>query len=415
MLARDRERLRELARLQRDIAHSDEMQKTTALWQAHNSFRGSRPMIRVELWTFGDELIPERMRCEGEEARAIERDFLYTLIPYMVYHDDQVVPPHFAVTRDIWFRIFDVDIRTERSRDSAGREIGHRFEQVIHDFEEDVPLLGPSAWGYEREKTLHRIEVCAETFGDILPVKLVGSSLGATPTQDVVHLMGMKDMLFATMDYPEAFRAFMERIADEYIAFFEWLHAEGLLLPTTADEHLAQGSYCFTDELPGAELGRPFDTTDIWGYMDSQESVGISPAMFAELIWPAYRRLAARFGLLSYGCCEPVHSIWDSCLTTLEHLRKVSISPWCDQRFMGERLAGRHTIFHRKPSPIYLGTGTTLDEEGLTAHIEETLAAAIGCTLEFSQRDVYTINHDPGKARRYVEILRETIDRRWRG
>ncbi len=415
MLAQDRERLRDLARLQRDIAHSDEMQKTTALWQAHNDFRGERPMIRVELWTFGNELIPERMQCEGGEARAIERAFLNTLIPHTVYHDDQVVPPYFTVTRDIWFRIFDVDIRREHSRDAAGRDIGHRFEQVIHDFEADVPQLGPSAWGYEREKTLRRIELCTEIFGDILPVKLVGASLGASPTQDIVHMMGMTDMLFAIMDYPEEFGAFMERIADEYIAFFDWQHAEGLLLPTTADEHLAQGSYCFTTELPGTGLDRPHSPADLWGYMDSQESVGISPAMFADLIWPAYRRIAERFGLLSYGCCEPVHSIWDDCLADLEHLRKVSISPWCDQRFMGERLAGRRTMFHRKPSPNYLGTGTTLDEAGLAAHIEETLAAAAGCTLEFSQRDVYSINRDPGKARRYVEVLREAIDRHWRG
>ena len=36
-----------------------------------------------------------------------------------------------------------------------------------------------------------------------------------------------------------------------------------------------------------------------------------------------------------------------------------------------------------------------------------TLAAAEGCTLEFTQRDVYTVNNDIGKVRRYVGIIKE--------
>ena len=38
-----------------------------------------------------------------------------------------------------------------------------------------------------------------------------------------------------------------------------------------------------------------------------------------------------------------------------------------------------------------------------------------GCKMEIAQRDVYTINHDIAKAKRYVEIIREEIENCWQG
>ena len=57
--------------------------------------------------------------------------------------------------------------------------------------------------------------------------------------------------------------------------------------------------------------------------------------------------------------------------------------------------------------------GEQLDEDAVRAHIDETLEAAKGCKLEITQRDVYTINHDISKARRYVAIIREEIEKHW--
>ena len=56
----------------------------------------------------------------------------------------------------------------------------------------------------------------------------------------------------------------------------------------------------------------------------------------------------------------------------------------------------------------------TLDEEGLREHIRKTLRAAQGCELEFTQRDVYTINHDEEKVRRFIAIIREEIANHWK-
>ena len=118
------------------------------------------------------------------------------------------------------------------------------------------------------------------------------------------------------------------------------------------------------------------------------------------------------FGRLSYGCCEPTSAVWD-CIKRFDNLKKISISPWCDEEFMADQLRGKNIIYHRKPSPNFLGVGETLDEDGFREHIEKTLKTAQGCHLEITQRDVYTVNYDLKKVQRYVEIIRESIEKCW--
>ena len=139
----------------------------------------------------------------------------------------------------------------------------------------------------------------------------------------------------------------------------------------------------------------------------------MSPDMFHEFIFPCYQKIAQHFGRLSYGCCEPVHTFWED-IRTLPNLKKVSISPWCDEEFMAEQLRGQPIIYHRKPSPNYLGLDRQLDEEAFRSHIEKTLRTASGCHLEITQRDVYTVHNDIDKVKRYVQIIRQSIDRCWK-
>ena len=148
----------------------------------------------------------------------------------------------------------------------------------------------------------------------------------------------------------------------------------------------------------------------MWLYMDAQEAAGISPAMYADLVFPAYRKLMALCGRLSYGCCEATHPIWEGALSHLTNLRKVSISPWCDEDFMGEALRGTGITYLRKPPATLLGMETPLDEDAVTACFRKTAGAARGCKLEIAQRDVYRIGKDVGKVRRYVEMARRALE-----
>jgi hypothetical protein len=404
----DRRILRDLAKKQMEYAQSEANLNTIQLWYRHNSCQGERPVIHLELWTFQKEVIPKRLLCEGGKARDIETAIYNNILNYELFHDDYPVPDYFPLVKDVSMIPFGLPVKKYHAADS----LGHQFEHHIYDLADDYHKLGESIFANNLAQTDEYKLFLENIFGDILPVKKVMNCLYRVPTQDIVHIMSMETMYMAMMDYPELFHEMMKRYTADTLRYFRFLESECLLESTTHGESLGQGSWCFNNELPEKEPAG-LRTTDLWGFMDSQETTAISPAMFKEFILPYYREISKNYGLLSYGCCEPVHPIWDECIGKFGNLRKVSISPWCDINYMAEKLRGKKIIFHRKPSPNYLGVDKNLDEEAFRGYIRETLYAARGCALEITQRDVYTINNDENKAKRYVEIIREEIERRW--
>ena len=406
MTQKELRRLRDLAKEQAEIAAKPEMQKLREEWTALNDCAAARPMVTVELRTFAEDLLPQIMECESEDARKLEWMLLSNIVNHKYFGDDSFVRDHIPVTPGGGVKAFDLDVKVERT---SG--LGHHFVSQIFDLEEDIEKIKPSGITLEpMEEVRKRRDALNEIFGDILPAKITGQALYAVPTQNIVHLMSMEDMYVAMYDTPDLFKQMMDRLADDYCRYFDLLERENRLLPTVSSEHLGQGTYCFNSILPGENVTK---TTQVWGYMDSQETTGISPAMYREFIFPFYKKIFDRFGFFSYGCCEAVDPIWEGCLENVENLRRVSISPWCNEEVMGERLRGRKTVYHRKPSPNFLGVGNALDEDALRAHIKKTLLAAKGCTLEFTQRDVYAVSRSFEKVRRYVEIIREECARHW--
>ncbi len=412
MNTKDRERLRSLAAHQLEIANSPKNLERVELWKRHNMYKGERPPIHIEVNTFAHEAITPLLQCEDETARNIEYKLISNFINLEQFDDDKVVPPYFQQTYDIYFTLFGHHINQTTIKKADGTEMGHHFEHIIDDLYDDFDKIkSPSVYGVNKESTMQKSELYNDIFGDILPVRLISDGLYSTPTQHVVHMMGMENMLYSMYDYPDEFKEMMDRIADDYIAYFKKLESENVLLQNKTFEWVCQGSMAFYDE-PDKE--GQIKTTDLWGFMDSQETVGISPQMFRDFIFPCYKKIASVFGRLNYGCCEPVSTFWED-IKTLPNLKKVSISPWCDEDFMAEQLRGSGIIYHRKPSPNYLGVGAKLDEDAFRKHIEKTVKTAKGCKLEICQRDVYTVNKDMDKVRRYVQIIRETIDKYWEG
>lgn len=399
---KDRSVLRELAREYAQAAASEKNIERTKLWRLHSAGKAERPIVHVEVGTFAQQVIQPRLKCVGDEARNIEYSLREAMICIQEFDDDWVVPDYYPISLHTSFTPFGITIE----RDFADASIGHHFKSFITDLEADFDKLKPSVFSVDMEGTVAYKEMVESVFGDILPVQIVMNGCVCSLTQDIVHIMSMEDMFCAMMDTPELFTKMIGGLADDYNRFFDMLEEKKLLMPTTGFQHVCQGTKAFTDEL----TENPVTTGDIWGYMDSQETVGISPEMFSELCFPAYEKVARRFGLLSYGCCEPTHQLWGD-LATLPNLKRVSISPWCDEELMGERLRGSRTIFHRKPSPNYLGVGD-FDEEGFREHIRKTLRAAKGCTLEITQRDVYQVPSVQA-VHRYVEVIKEEITNLW--
>ena len=413
----DREILREVAKKQFELANMESNKERIKLWYQHNALQGERPMIHLEMWTFAQEILPQRLKCQGEFARWVETQIYCNFLNQELFDDDRVTPDYFPLNYDTHFELFGIKIKIDNTTDAAGnKSVGHHFQSIVEDLEEDYDKLQNTDFGVDMESTEKKRQAIEEAIGDILPVRVQMDCLYSVPTQMLVHFMSMENMMFAMYDYPDLFKEMMNRIADDTLAYYRMLEEKRLIMPTVGFESVGQGTWSFNKELPGYEewQKRPFTTKDVWGFMDSQETVGISPDMYEEFIFPCYKKISEQYGLLSYGCCEPVDPIWDKCISKLTNLRKVSISPWCNEDIMGERLQGSKVIYHRKPSPNFLGVNAILDEEAAREHIRKSLHAAKGCKMEITQRDVYTIHNDIQKAKRYVEIIRQEIENHWK-
>jgi hypothetical protein len=413
----ERTYLRQLAAEQAEYAALPVMEERKEQWYALNDgHAGARPPVVVETWTFDRDFLPDDVyRCTSDVGRGIERQLLRNVRNHTLIDDDKVIPDTFDIH---WFTTIDeMGVRIDRTtvKDSQGVETGYRFLHPVQDLERDLEKLKPAVCSVDREQTYAWKAFLDDLLGDLLPVRIRTGTFGATMlTHRVVELMGMQAYLLAIMDAPDAVHALMAYLRDNALRVMRWAESEGLLRLNNGNQHSFGSSYNFTTRLPAPGLnGGPVRLCDMWGASNSQETVGISPAQFHEFCFPYYRDVCAPMGLLYYGCCEPAHPFWED-IRQLPHLKKVSISRWCDEAFMGEALRGTEIVYSRKPHPNYLSVDERLDEEAWAAHIRETLNATQGVAVEFIVRDVYTVHGNLDNARRAVEIARREIEQHYR-
>jgi hypothetical protein len=413
----ERAYLRGLAQKQAEYAALPVMAQRRQMWYDLNDSRpGARPPVIIETWTFDRDFMPAgTLRCTTEAGRTIERQLLRNVRNHELIDDDKVMPDTYDISWCVEIDEMGVQIDREQVRDAEGIETGYRFLHPIVDLERDLDMLRPAACRVDRERTMEWQAFVQEAVGDALPVRIRTGTYGSTMlTHRVVELMGMQAYLMATYDSPDAVHRLMGYLRDNALRMMRWAEGEGLLRVNNGNQDSFGSSYNFTSQLPASDYeGGPARLCDMWGSTNSQETVGLSPRMFHEFCFPYYRDVCAPFGLLYYGCCEPAHPFWED-IRQLPHLKKVSISRWCDQAFMGEALRGSEIVFSRKPDPNYLSVDVRLDETAWAAHIRETLDATQGVFVEFIIRDVYTLHGNLGNARRAVEVARREIERRYR-
>ncbi|MCL2813512.1 MAG: hypothetical protein FWD23_02810 [Oscillospiraceae bacterium] len=398
----DTKRLRELAKKCAETAQLPETKEKIAAWTAHNRGEGYRPMVVAHLANWSGLGLP--LQCEDPAAQYFEGKLQGYIAAHELIGDDTVAPPHIQVPIVVNVLPFG----TPRQAKYADVGPGYRVIPVIKDITRDLDALPKTTCSYDEKATKRRIDQIGEAVGDILPVRIINDTnmYRFTPTYWIVDYMSMEKMYLAMIEEPEAFSRLMQIVERDMIGCLRWQEQNGLLFLNNGNDHIGSGGYGFSDELPKREIkdGRVL-SADIWGHVNSQESVGISPAMYREFVAPCCRRLAEQFGLLYYGCCEPVTTFWDS-IQTYPNLRKLSISPWCDEAPVGEFLSGTKIIYSRKPLPDFLTGQTEFLADDYREYIKKTARLTRNCKTEYIMLDTCLINGDTRKIRQAVDIIR---------
>jgi len=413
----ERERLRELAKRQAEIAALPVMRQREAQWYDLNDGMTKYPLVTMEFHGLEREVYPA-ITCEDPLFNAVERQLTYNIFKHEHYRDDRVIPAFIKIHIPNRIVPYGAKIEIERARDDSGAAgMGYMFRHIINDLENDFDKIKPSEYtvdaGLKKANALK--ETVEDVLGDILPVKLEFSSFGFSPAHVLVTMMGMEAMFCSILDYPDLFHRAVRSLTDDYHAYIDALEAGGAIIPNNDASSVGQDTYGYTRGLPGADaLDRPVKLSDVWGYANFQETIGMSVPMFDEFFFSYMKEITDRCGLLSYGCCEPVDVLWAPCLSRLKNLRKLSVSPWNDEEALGEMIRGTKIVYHRKPSPNYISVDAVFDEEAFIKHMEKTVKAARGCPLEVTFRDITSVRGEPWRLTRAVELTREAFARCWK-
>lgn len=405
----ERDRLRTLARKQLEFAHCDKNTRILKQWEALEQGRRETPTVRLLFSNFMHEVVYNRMECQHSVARKIECQLLSTMVGRELFDDDTPIAPAFDVHWNTWCQPFGAT--PDITHVKAAGSNGYHINPITEDIAEDLDLFRGGYFGVDRVATETYATQVNELIGDILPVRMVMNSLSGALTNPLVHLIGLENYYLSMYDSPDELHEIMNMATTVYENYYEFLEKEKLLLPTVGISPINQESFAFNNELPAENVTH---TNQCWGFLEAQEATAVSPETFGEFVFPYQDKLAKHFGLLSYGCCERVDAIWPDYLSKWKNLRKLSVSPFNDERLVGEFLRGTNVVYYSKPRAEFVTNPGPLDEDALRAYFREVCESASGCLFEMAQREVGTIFGDYERGRRYVQIARECMEEYWK-
>jgi hypothetical protein len=405
---RDRAIIREYAKRVAEIATDPSQEIKKQLWLRHNALGETRPLIFADPENAWYEIIPAaELLCEGSLARLWEFKLLKEIFWAERIQDDRVIEPAFTV-----YHVFE---ESERGFDVKiiGGDTGgaYRWDAPLSDYA-DVEKLKPRTIIVNPEKTSKLYDLANDVVGDILEVRLAGVwwwSHGMT--SDLILLRGFERVLYDMHDNPDDLHRLMAFLRDENLAKLDFLQSNGLLSLNNGGDFVGTGGYGWSGELPAAGFdGQRVRTQDMWGFGESQETIGVSPQRFEEFVFAYQLPILERFALNIYGCCEPLDDRFDI-IKRIPRLRKVTVSPWSDPWGMAEKIGSKY-IYSRKVNPAEIAL-PVIDETQIRKGLRDTFAPTSRnkCRVEILMRDVMTLGGNPENIIRWTQIAREESER----
>jgi hypothetical protein len=400
----DREILRRLAATVAELAAQPVQQTKRDLWYRHNALEATRPLVLCfpeNAW--GEIITPADLACEGAIAREWEYNLRREIFWGAEMRDDRVITPDFNVpfihTESDW------GLKVMRTGGEGGT--AYTWNPPLKSYDDLDELHFPEIV-VDDETTSRLFELAHETLGDLLQVRLKFKwvwSDGLTNT--LAELRGLGQLMYDMYDHPAELHRLMAFLRDGRMARLDFLESNALLCLDNDDMYVGSGGYGWSHELPQGDFDGHVRPRDTWGFAESQETVGISPEMFAEFVFPYQLPLLERYGLNCYGCCEPLDTRWHV-VKQIPRLRRVSVSPWSDVPTMAGHLTDQY-IFSWKPNPADLAMGT-FDEDSIRSRLRQAFRHACNCRIETIMKDTHTIRNDPRRIVRWVQIALEEAE-----
>ncbi len=406
MTAEDKAVLRGLAERVATIAATAEMAETRRLWTQLNRLEKVRPLVFCDPENGWNEIITEsEMRCRGKLARRWEMDLRKEIFWGEVMGDDKPIDPYF----DVPYTVAADDWGLSAVYHKAAGDGSYTWEGPIKDYAADLKRMHSPGVQIDWETTHGSLNIAKDVFADILPVRLKGVwwwSLGLTWA--AATFRGLQNLLCDFIEHPDELKELLSILSRGHLEKLDYLEAKQLLSLNNDGTYVGSGGFGYSDELPQPDFAGRVRTCDMWGFTESQETLGISPLMYEQFIFPQEKPIMERFGLNCYGCCEPLHGRWRT-VKEHPHLRRVSCSPWANVEKMADFLGDKY-IYSMKSNPAALAVPVS-DWEVVRRGIRENLEKTKGCVVEIIMKDNHTLAHRPENAATWCHIAKEEAEK----
>jgi hypothetical protein len=402
----DRDILRGLAARVAEIAALPVQEEKRRLWRRLNALDPVRPMVMMDqvCWNeMGDEMV---LHCTDPECRGYEGHLRRVLYQWDHFRVDMVVEPFVPVAKAIQNTGFGVGVLEEIAvSDPTSAVVGHKF---LNQFETDADLekIRRPEIGHLVAETERRLSVAHDIFDGVLAVRACGADPYLSLWDPISCWMGVQEVLYALVDRPEFMHRLVGRVTDGYLSMLDQLQEQGLLC---GPQSLIHCTGAYTDEIPAAGYSpdKP-RTQDLWMFGLAQMFSTVSPAMFKEFEVDYASRICERFGLVYYGCCDPL-DLKMAEVRQIPHVRKISMSPWVSEE-RGAAEIGANYVYSRKPNPAFLAPDRfdpDLVRRDLLATRE--VCTRYGCPLELILKDISTVCYQPQRLTQWAAIAMEVV------
>lgn len=400
--------IRELAREVAEIAALPIQEEKRTLWRRLNGLKPVRPMVCIDqvCWNemeIGDELT---LVCEDPECRGYELWMRRTLFQWRHFPVDMVVEPYVRVYKAIHNTGFGVHVSEHVAvGDPTNSVVGHMFENQFQT-EEDLQKIGMPQVSHIEPETDRRLSVAHDLFDGVLGIRAEGADLNLSLWDPISTWMSVEGAVWALVDRPDYMHRLVGRMTDGYSHMLDQLEEQGLLC---GPQSLIHCTGAWTDDLPaeGYNPDKP-RCADLWGMGLAQMFSTVSPKMFKEFEVDYASKLFSRYGLVYYGCCDPLDGKMRE-VRMIPNVRKVSMSPWANQEKGAEQISGDF-VFSRKPNPALLAWDNyALDE--VRKDLEETRDTCVrhGCPLELILKDISTVRYEPQRLFEWARVAMEVV------
>lgn len=404
--SRDVAALRQLAARYAEIAAAPIQDQRRALWRTHFSLKATRVPIVVHFgfwnaWAkeyFGDD----RLECRDPFYREHERNLRILLFQHTT-GDDTVLEP--------WLNLRAAMVTPpggpwgiQARHIEPGTAGGAFISDPPLKRWQDADRLAVPAHRVDEAATQRAAGRLRLAIGDLVEINVDRSPVYKHWNGDISYnladLRGLGQIMADLVESPEQVHWLAAFLRDGTLKAQAEAEAAGDW--SLADSFNQSAAYC--EELPDPRANAyGCKRSNLWLFIAAQEFTLVSPRMFDEFIVRYQLPITEKFGLVHYGCCEDL-SNKIKVLRQIKNLRSIAVTPVADVARSADQI-GADYILSWRPNPTDM-VCSGFNPDHIAAVLRRGLGAARGCRVHLNLKDVETVEGEPDRIARWVQIAR---------